>query len=135
MPSDDEPGIDKTEQLKIEIAAIKGELEILQKKWDLEMERMFRELAYDRQRLSALEHPEDRNPTPTELDHLQKIEKHLKASPWHSASFAEIRGLLGVSPGRVSQLVKKLDPQRFEIRQSASDYKARTLVLKGRFTL
>jgi DNA-binding MarR family transcriptional regulator len=85
--------------------------------------------------LSTLEHPEDGDPTPTELAHLQRIEKHLRESPWHSASFAEIRGLLGVSPGRVSQLVKKLEPQRFEVKRSAADHKARVLVLKRRSQL
>jgi hypothetical protein len=132
MPAEDELKAVDAEQLRTEIAVLKTEIEGLRKKWDADIDRMLREIAYDRQRLSGLEHPEDRDPTPTEIDHLQKIEKHLKGSPWHSASFAEIRGLLGVSPGRVSQLVRKLDPQRFEVRRSASDHKARILVLKGR---
>jgi DNA repair exonuclease SbcCD ATPase subunit len=118
------------EQLRAEIAALRIELENLRQKWDADLERVLQEIAYDRQRLARLEHPEDREPTPTERAHLQRIEKHLKDSSRHAASFAEIRGLLGVSPGRVSQLVRKLNPQRFEVKRSAADHKARVLVLR-----
>lgn len=124
----DEPK--ETEELRAEIAALRIELEDLRGQRDTDLERVLREIAYDRQRLARLEHPEDREPTPTELAHLQRIEKHLKDSSRHAASFAEIRGLLGVSPGRVSQLVRKLDPQRFEVKRSAADHKARVLVLR-----
>jgi DNA-binding MarR family transcriptional regulator len=129
----DEP--EKTEQLLAEIAALTIELEDLRRQWEADLDRVLREIAYDRQRLAKLEHPEERELTPTELAHLQRIEKHLKDSSRHAASFAELRGLLGVSPGRVSQLVKKLDPQRFEVKRSASDHKARVLVLKGKLSL
>jgi DNA repair exonuclease SbcCD ATPase subunit len=129
----DEP--ESIEQLRAEIAALRSELENLRQKWDADLDRVLREIAYDRQRLSKLEHPEDRDPTPTELAHLQKIEKHLKDSSRHAVSFAELRGLLGVSPGRISQLVRKLDPQRFEVKRSAANHKARVLVLKRRSSL
>jgi DNA-binding MarR family transcriptional regulator len=134
MPAD-ELKANETEDLRAEVATLRSELETLRQKWDADLDRVLREIAYDRQRLSKLEHPEDRDPTPTELAHLQRIEKHLKDSSRHAASFAELRGLLGVSPGRVSQLVKKLDSQRFEVKRSASDHKARVLVLKGRLSL
>ena len=128
MASKDET--ENIEQLRAEIAALRIELENLRQKWDADLERVLQEIAYDRQRLARLEHPEDREPTPTERAHLQRIEKHLKDSSRHAASFAEIRGLLGVSPGRVSQLVRKLNPQRFEVKRSAADHKARVLVLR-----
>jgi len=131
MAGEGEPAANEVRLLG-EIRALKSELQGLRDQWDSELARIFREMALDRQRITRLEHPEDGEPTNTELAHLQKIEKHLQASPRHAASFAEIRGLLGVSPGRVSQLVKKLDLQRFEVKRSASDHKARVLVLKRR---
>jgi hypothetical protein len=134
MPAD-ELKANETEDLRAEIVALRNELEDLRRQREADLDRVLREIAYDRQRLSKLEHLEDRDPTLTELAHLQRIEKHLRDSSRHTASFAEIRELLGVSPGRVSQLVRKLDPQRFEIRRSARDHKARVLVLKRRSSL
>jgi ribosomal protein L29 len=134
MPSD-ELKAENAEELRAEIAALRSELENLRQKWDADLDRVLREIAYDRQRLARLEHPEDREPTPTERAHLQRIEKHLKDSSRHASSFAELRGLLGVSPGRISQLIKKLDPQRFEVKRSAADHKARVLILKRRSSL
>ena len=131
MAGEGEPAANEV-RLQEEIRALKSELQGLRDQWDSELARIFREMALDRQRLTRLEHPEDGEPTHAEQAHLQKIERHLQASPRHAASFAEIRGLLGVSPGRVSQLVKKLDLQRFEVKRSASDHKARVLVLKRR---
>jgi len=131
----DELKAENAEELRAEVAALSLELETLRQKWDGDLDRVLREIAYDRQRLARLEHPKDREPPPTELAHLQRIEKHLKDSSRHAASFAELRGLLGVSPGRVSQLVRKLDPQRFEVKRSAVDHKARVLVLKRRSSL
>ena len=126
----DELKAENAEELRAEVAALSLELETLRQKWDTDLDRVLREIAYDRQRLARLEHPEEREPTPTELAHLQRIEKHLKDSSRHAASFAELRGLLGVSPGRVSQLVRKLDPQRFEVKRSSANHKARVLVLR-----
>jgi hypothetical protein len=134
MAGEGEPTADEA-RLQEEIRALKSELQSLREQWDDEQARVFREIALDRQRIARLEHPEVWEPTHAEQAHLQKIEKHLMASPRHAASFAEIRGLLGVSPGRVSQLVKKLDPQRFEVKRSAGDHKSRVLVLKRRSSL
>ena len=122
------------DELREEIAALRTELEALRQQHDADREDILREIALDRQRIARLEHPEDRDVTPTELAHLQRIEKHLRESSRHAASFAEIRGLLGVSPGRVSQLVRKLDPQKFEIKRSAADHKSRVLILKRRLS-
>jgi hypothetical protein len=123
------------ERLRFELASLRDELDSLRRQDEEDQFYVLREVALDRQRIARLEHPENAEPTATERAHLQRIEKHLKDSPRHAASFAEIRGLLGVSPGRVSQLVKKLDPQRFEVRRSAADHKARVLVLRGRRSL
>jgi hypothetical protein len=122
------------DELKEEIDALRNELESLRQLRETDREDILREIALDRQRIARLEHPDDQDPTPTELAHLQRIEKHLRDSSRHAASFAEIRGILGVSPGRVSQLVRKLDPQKFEIKRSSADHKARILVLKRRLS-
>jgi DNA-directed RNA polymerase specialized sigma subunit len=119
-------------QLQAEIAALRAELKALREQWDEELDHIFREIASDRQRISRLENPEDGEPTRTELGHLKRIEKHLIESSMHSASFAELRGILGVSPGRISQLIKKLDPQRFEVRRSVANHRGKILVLRRR---
>ena len=127
--------VGELERLNVQIASQDSRIIELAAQQDEDCDRLAHDIALDRQRISHLEDPTSRDPTPTEQAHLQKIEKHLRESPRHAASFAEIRGLLGVSPGRVSQLVKKLDPQRFEVHRSARDHKARILILKRRPTL
>lgn len=127
--------VSELERLKVQIASQDNRITEIASRQDEDCDRLARDIAYDRQRISHLEDPASKEPTPTEQAHLQKIEKHLKESPRHAASFAEIRGLLGVSPGRVSQLVKKMDPQRFEVHRSARDHKARILILKRRSAL
>ena len=127
--------VSELERLKVQIASQDNRITEITSRQDEDCDRLARDIAYDRQRISHLEDPASKEPTPTEQAHLQKIEKHLKESPRHAASFAEIRGLLGVSPGRVSQLVKKMDPQRFEVHRSARDHKARILILKRRSAL
>ena len=127
--------VSELERLKVQIASQDNRITEIAARQDEDCDRLARDIALDRQRISHLEDPTSREPTQTEQAHLQKIEKHLKESPRHAASFAEIRGLLGVSPGRVSQLVKKMDPQRFEVHRSARDHKARMLILKRRPTL
>ena len=122
------------DELKEEIDALRTELLTLRQLRETDREDLLREIALDRQRIARLEHSDDQDPTPTDLAHLQRIEKHLRESSRHAASFAEIRGLLGVSPGRVSQLIKKLDPQKFEVKRSAADHKSRVLVLKRRLS-
>jgi chromosome segregation ATPase len=106
-----------------EIRALKSELETLEGS-------VARERAYDRQRIARLENPPD-EPTPSEKDHIDRVEKLLRNNPRHAMSFAELRGCLNLSAGRVSQIVKKLDPAKFEIRKG-SNHKARILVLRPR---
>ena len=127
--------VGELERLNVQIASHDSRIIELAAQQDEDCDRLAHDIALDRQRISHLEDPASRDPTPTEQAHLQKIEKHLRESPRHTASFAEIRGLLGVSPGRVSQLVKKMDPQRFEVHRSSRDHKARILILKRRSTL
>lgn len=127
--------VSELERLKVQIESQDRRITEIAARLDEDCERLARDIAYDRQRISHLEDPTNREPTATEQAHLRKIEKHLKESPRHAASFAEIRGLLGVSPGRVSQLIKKLDPQRFEVHRSSRDHKARILILKRRSAL
>lgn len=127
--------VSELERLKVQVESHDRRITEIAARQDEDCDRLAHDIALDRQRISHLEDPTSREPTPTEQAHLQKIEKHLKESPRHAASFAEIRGLLGVSPGRVSQLVKKLDPQRFEVHRSARDHKARILILKRRSAL
>jgi hypothetical protein len=127
--------VSELERLKVQIASQDSRIIELAAQQDEDCDRLAHDIALDRQRISHFEDPASRDPTPTEQAHLQKIEKHLRESPRYAASFVEIRGLLGVSPGRVSQLVKKLDPQRFEVHRSARDHNARILILKRRPTL
>ena len=127
--------VSELERLKVQIESHDRRITEIAAQQDEDCDRLARDIAQDRKRISHLEDPTSREPSPTEQSHLQKIEKHLRESPRHAASFAEIRGLLGVSPGRVSQLVKKMDPQRFEVHRSARDHKARILILKRRSTL
>ena len=127
--------VGEIERFKAQIASHDRRITEIAARQDEDCDRLAHDIALDRQRISHLEDPTSREPTPTEKAHLQKIEKHLRESPRNAASFAEIRGLLGVSPGRVSQLIKKMDPQRFEVHRSSRDHKARILILKRRSTL
>lgn len=73
----------------------------------------------------------ERPSEPTTEEHIKRIEKLLKDNPRRAMSFAELRGSLGLSAGRISQIVKRLDPTKFEIRRG-TNYKTRTLVLRPR---
>jgi hypothetical protein len=124
--------VSELECLKRQLESQESRIKEIAARQDEDCLRLATDIAYDRRRISRLEDPGSKDPTLTEVAHLQKIEKHLRDSPRHAASFAEIRGVLGVSPGRVSQLIRKLDQQKFEVRRSARDHKARILILKRR---
>jgi len=124
--------VNELERLKAQLESQQSRIKEIAARQDEDCLRLAKDIAYDRRRLSKLEDPGSREPTPTEVAHLERIEKHLRDSPRHAASFAEIRGILGVSPGRVSQLIRKLDQQKFEVRRSARNHKARILILKRR---
>lgn len=89
--------VSELERLKVQVESQDRRITEIAAQQDEDCDRLARDIAQDRKRISHLEDPTSREPSPTEQSHLQKIEKHLRESPRHAASFAEIRGLLGVS--------------------------------------
>ena len=83
--------VSELERLNVQITSQDSRIIELAAQQDEDCDRLAHDIALDRQRISHLEDPASRDPTPTEQAHLQKIEKHLRESPRYAASFVEIR--------------------------------------------
>jgi hypothetical protein len=97
---------------------------------DLE-EATARERAFDRQRISRLEHPE-KEPGKTELTRAAKIEKYLAARPDRRATFETLKGHLGIGNDLLNKTIKALmeaSPGRYGITRAPGDKRKRTLIM------
>jgi len=89
------------------------------------------DIAYDRRRLTALEHPA-KEPGKTDLSRAEKIERYLAARPDHKATFETLKGHLGIDKVLLNQAVKALmasSPGRYGITRTPGDKRKRTLIM------
>jgi hypothetical protein len=96
----------ETEQLRSEIAALRSELEKLRRQRDEELDRVFKEIALDRQRLARLETTPD--PTPSQKDR-GEILRALMASHGGKMPVKEARQKMHLSKSQFSQLLASMD--------------------------
>ena len=112
-----------------EIAALRLKLASLESLQEADTTRICLDIAYDRRRLAALEHPIE-EPTATESERIGRIEKLCTDAPKHEISLSELRGRLGIDKSVLSRLLKRIDGDRFFLRKSALDKRIRYLCLR-----
>ena len=96
-----------------------------------DVNRICLDIAYDRQRISRLEHP-TRRPGKTETSRAEKIEKYLASRPDHKATFETLKGHLGIDKVRLNEAIKVLmdsSPGRYGITRTPGDKRKRTIVM------
>jgi hypothetical protein len=114
-----------------EIAALRLKMASLETLQEQDTNRICVDIAYDRRRLTALEHPA-KEPGKTDLSRAEKIERYLAARPDHKATFETLKGHLGIDKVLLNQAVKALmasSPGRYGITRTPGDKRKRTLIM------
>jgi len=119
-------GIDQDHQ---EIAALRLKMASLETLQEQDTNRICLDIAYDRRRLSKLENAKE-EPTDTEKERVERIEKLCTDAPNHEISLSELRGRLGIDKAVLSRLLKRIDRDKFYLRKSALDKRIRYLCLR-----
>jgi hypothetical protein len=121
---------DEVQDLKETIAAQDAKIKDLDAQQLKDVDRLALDIAYDRQRIAALEH---KDPGPTDEDRCEKLKAYLTtkkdAGQRPEISFTEARTYLEVSRSQFSQLISKLDPRDFVISAHPLNYKAKMIGL------
>jgi len=115
-----------------EIADLHAQVRSLESLQEAEVTRVCLDIAQDRQRISALEHPAGKEPGKTEISRAEKIAKYLQSRPDHRATFETLRGHLGVDKARLLETIKALmasEPGRYRITGVLGDKRKKALVL------
>ena len=114
-----------------EIAALRAKLISLESIQEKDTTRICLDIAYDRKRITALEHP-IKEPGKTEISRAEKIEKYLAARPDHKATFETLKGHLGIDKDLLKNAIKTLmesSPGRYGITRTPGDKRKRALVM------
>lgn len=126
-----QPLQDEIAQNHQEIAALRLKMASLETLQEQDTNRICVDIAYDRRRLTALEHPA-KEPGKTDLSRAEKIERYLAARPDHKATFETLKGHLGIDKVLLNQAVKALmasSPGRYGIVRAPGDKRKRTLIM------
>jgi hypothetical protein len=126
-----QPLQDEIAQNHQEIAALRLKMASLETLQEQDTNRICVDIAYDRRRLTALEHPA-KEPGKTDLSRAEKIERYLAARPDHKATFETLKGHLGIDKVLLNQAVKALmalSPGRYGITRTPGDKRKRTLIM------
>jgi len=91
-----------------EMASLHTKLASLESLQESEISRLAVDIATDRRRLAALEHLTE-EPTATESERIERIEKLCTDAPKHEISLSELRGRLGIDKAVLSRLLRKID--------------------------
>ena len=116
--------------LQAEIDQLQAEITSLRSMQEQDTSRICIDIAYDRRRLTALEHPA--KPGKTELSRAEKIERYLAARPDHKATFETLKGMLQINNVLLNQSIKVLmdnSPGRYAITKAPGDKRKRALVM------
>jgi hypothetical protein len=97
---------EESAQTRAEIASLRLELAAFREEWERELDRILREIAYDRQRLARLEQPPD--PTPSQKDRGEVL-KALLVAHGGKMPIKEARRKMHLSKPLFSQLLSSLD--------------------------
>jgi chromosome segregation ATPase len=120
---------EERDQDRQEMTALRASVASLETLQESEISRLAVDIAYDRQRLARLEKSQE-EPTATESERIERIEKLCTDAPKHEISLSEIRGRLGIDKAVLSRLLKRIDGDRFYLRKSTLDKRIRYLCLR-----
>ena len=102
-----QPLQDHIESLEATVTRQDEKIAALESTQEHDISRLALDIAYDRQRISRLEHP-TKEPGKTELSRVEKIEKYLSSRPDHRATFETLKGQLQVDNVRLNEAIKIL---------------------------
>jgi Arc/MetJ-type ribon-helix-helix transcriptional regulator len=117
-----------------ELAAMGLKMASLENLQEQDTNRICLDIAYDRRRLTALEHPA-KEPGKTDLSRAEKIEKYLTARPDRKATFETLRGHLDVDKFALNDAIRTLMeayPGRYGIIRAPGDKRKRALIMLPR---
>lgn len=124
-----EPLKDRIEALESIVASQGEKIASIESTQEHEISRVCVDIAYDRQRLAKLEKTTE-EPTATESERIERIEKLCTDAPKHEISLSEIRGRLGIDKAVLSRLLKRIDADKFYLRKSTLDKRIRYLCFR-----
>jgi predicted RNase H-like nuclease (RuvC/YqgF family) len=122
---------DEVKSLKATVATQEEKIRALESLQESETNRLCQDIAFDRKRISKLEHPE-RKPGQIELSRAEKIAKYLEARPDHKATFETLKGHLGIGNDLLNKSIKtliKFYPGKYGIVHAPGDKRKRTIML------
>jgi len=120
---------EERDQDRQEIAALRSKVASLETLQEQDTTRICLDIAYDRRRLAALEHPL-KEPGKTETSRAEKIEKYLLSRPDHRATFETLKGHLGIDNDLLGIAIRSLLPSgKYAIIKTPGDRRKRTLVM------
>ena len=115
-----------------EMATLRSKLASLESLQEQDTTRICLDIAYDRRRLAALEHP-TKEPGKTETSRAEKIEKYLASRPDHKATFETLKGMLQVDNIRLNEAIKVLiatsDRSYVIQKEKTGDKRKRSLIM------
>lgn len=123
---------EEIDQDRKEIADLRAKLTSLESTQEKDTTRICLDIAYDRKRITKLEHKE---PGQTEINRSEKIEKYLESRPDHKATFETLKGMLQINNVLLNQAIKTLmndSPGRYCITKAQGDKRKRTLIMLPR---
>ena len=134
-----QPLQDEVSQLQVdrdkdreEMATLRSKLASLETLQEQDTTRNCLDIAYDRRRLAALEHP-TKEPGKTETSRAEKIEKYLASRPDHKATFETLKGMLQVDNIRLNEAIKVLiatsDRSYVIQKEKTGDKRKRSLIM------
>jgi hypothetical protein len=112
-----------------EIASLRSTVTSLESLQEQDTTRICLDIAHDRRRLAKLENAKE-EPTDTEKERIERIEKLCSDAPNHEISLSELRGRLGIDKAVLSRLLKRINGDKFCLRKSTLDKRIRYLCLR-----
>ncbi len=116
---------DRVTGLQEENAALRAKLASLEKDRDVLSDNQLIQL-----RLIHELKDKSNDPTDTEKERVERIEKLCTDAPKHEISLSELRGRLGIDKSVLSRLLKRVDKDKFYLRKSTLDKRIRYLCLR-----
>jgi len=113
------------------MAALRTKLASLESLQESEISRVCVDIAHDRRRLAALEHP-TKEPGKTETSRDEKIERYLASRPDHKVTYETLKGHLGIDKDLLNDAIKTLmaaSPGRYGIIRIPGDKRKRALIM------
>lgn len=118
--------------MRAEVEGLRNKVSSLESLQESEISRLCVDIATDRRRLAALEHP-IKEPGKTVAFRAEKIEKYLLSRQDHRAAFETLKGMLQVDNIRLNEAIKVLiatsDHSYVIQKEKTGDKRKRSLIM------